>query len=213
MSTFHDWPHYKEAMAQPDSYVRILHAAPGSPSVDIYVNGNPVVRDLEYEQITEYVPVSPGNYSIQVFPAGQTSNPVISTGLTVPPEISLTLAAIGEPGNLSLFPIREVYMPVIDRRSAYVRFAHLSPDAPSVDVTLPDGTKLFSNISYMSFSDYISVAPGSYTLQVKPAGKEQVVLTVPNVYLAPGTISTVYAVGLADGEPPLEALLFPDGAY
>lgn len=213
MSVSNGWPRYRAAMAQAESYVRILHAAPGSPAVDIYANGNLIAQGLEFEQITEYVPVAPGNYSIQVFPAGRTENPIISTGLTVPTDSSMTVAAVGEPGRLSLFPVREVYMPMIDRRGVYVRFAHLSPDAPPVDITLPDGTKLFSNVSYRSYSDYITVAPGTYTLQVRPAGQEQVVLTIPNVTLSPGTISTVYAVGFLDGDPPLEALLYPDGVY
>jgi hypothetical protein len=107
----------------------------------------------------------------------------------------------------------EAYMPMVDRRASYVRFVHLSPNAPAVDVTLPDGKKLFSNISFKERSNYISVAPGTYTLQVRPAGSDQVVLSVPGVRLAPGTIYTVYAVGLAGEQPPLDALLAVDGDY
>ena len=102
---------------------------------------------------------------------------------------------------------------MVDKRSAYIRFAHLSPNAPAVDIALPDGTVLFSDIQYQEYTDYINVAPGNYTLQVKLAGGDDVVLTVPNVKLLPGTIYTVFAVGLAGGTPPLDALIAVDGEF
>lgn len=44
------------------------------------------MRNLAYEQMTEYVPVAPGEYNVQVYPAGQTEEPLVNTVLTVPPE-------------------------------------------------------------------------------------------------------------------------------
>jgi hypothetical protein len=208
-----DWPCYTEMPAASDSYVRLLHASPDAPPVDIYANGNLIARNLAYKQLTDYVPVKPGEYTVQVFPTGQTTNPVINTKLTVPPMSSFTIAAVGNLANISLFPIMEVYMPMVDKRSSYVRFAHLSPDAPAVDIVLPDGTTLFSNVSYKEVANYLAVSPGNYTLLVKPAGQNQVVLTVPNVKLSPGTIYTIYAVGLLNGNPPLDAVLSVDGDY
>lgn len=213
MSTFDDWPCYAEMSRQPDSYVRILHASPDAPPVDIYANGNLIAKNLAYKQLTDYVSVKPGEYIIQVYPAGQKLNPVINTNLTVPPKSSFTIAAVGKLANISLLPIMEVYMPMVDKRGSYIRFAHLSPNAPAVDITLPDGTKLFSDVSYKQYTDYISVAPGNYTLQARPTGSNQVVLTVPNVKLLPGTIYTVYAVGLVGETPPLDAIISVDGEY
>ncbi|MGI6752704.1 MAG: hypothetical protein ACOX31_00080 [Eubacteriales bacterium] len=44
------------------------------------------MRNLAYEQMTEYVPVAPGEYNVQVYPAGQTEEPLVNTVLTAPPE-------------------------------------------------------------------------------------------------------------------------------
>jgi hypothetical protein len=208
------WPCYAPvASTSPNSYVRILHASPDAPPVDIYANGDLVANDLAYEQMTNYVPVPPGDYTIQVYPAGTTTNPVIDTTLSVPEKSSFTVAAVGNLADIGLYPIQEMYMPMVDKRSSYVSFAHLSPDAPAVDVTLPDGTKLFSDISYKEYADYINVEPGTYTLQVRPAGANQIVLTIPNVKLSPGEIYTVYAVGLLNGQPTLDAIISTDGEY
>ncbi|QVK17305.1 DUF4397 domain-containing protein [Mycoplasmatota bacterium] len=93
---------------------------------------------------------------------------------------------------------------------ASVRFIHFSPNAPAVDITLPDGTVLFRNVPYKAVTDYINVAPGTYTLQVRPAGMDQVVLTVPNVVINPNDMLSIYAIGLVNGTPGLEAIVFND---
>jgi len=213
MNSLNDWPCYAEMPMDSDSYVRILHASPDAPAVDIYANGILIAKNLSYKQLTDYVPVKAKEYTIQVFPAGETVNPVITTNITVPAKGCFTVAAVGVLENISLLPFVEVYMPMVDKRSAYIRFAHLSPNAPAVDIALPDGTVLFSDIQYQEYTDYINVAPGNYTLQVKLAGGDDVVLTVPNVKLLPGTIYTVFAVGLAGGTPPLDALIAVDGEF
>lgn len=90
---------------------------------------------------------------------------------------------------------------------ACIRFIHLSPDAPPVDIKLPDGTIVFSNVPFKSIANYTCVPSGTYTFRVNPAGTDNVVLTVPDVKLNPNTFYTVYAVGLVGDKPNLEALL------
>jgi len=94
-----------------------------------------------------------------------------------------------------------------NEEQSFVRFFHFSPNAPRVDITLTDGTKIFNDVGYKEYSNFISVDPGVYTLQVRPAGSQDVVLTIPNVQLLPGAYNSVYAIGLVGGQPPLEALL------
>ena len=202
-----------ESAAQ-KSYIRVLHASPDAPAVDIYANDNLLIKNLGYKQLSKYLPVTPGNYRIQVYPTGQRTKPVLDTKVTAPPNSAYTIAAIGKLADLSLLPIPEMYMPPMPMGDqAYVRFTHLSPNAPAVDITLPDGNKLFDDVSYKETTDYIAVSPDTYTLQVRPAGSDQVVLTVPGVMLMPGMIYTVSAVGLVGETPPLEAILSTDGNY
>ena len=197
-----------------DSYIRLLHASPGSPPVDIYSNGNIIMRNFAYMQMTEYVPVIPGEYNIQVYPAGETDEPLIDTILTVPPERSYTVTLFGRPEDVAILSVVEAYLPMVDRRSTYVRFVHLAPDAPELNVTLPDGTRVFSGIGYRQHSNYIPLKPGSYTLLARAAdNKGEVLLTIPNIRFAPGAIYSIYAIGLQGGNPPLDALVATDGEY
>ena len=192
------------------SYLRVLHAVPNAPNVDVYVNNNRALQNLSYKEFSKYLPLSAGNYNIKVYPAGQKTKPVIDTNVNIPPLSMFTAAVIGRIPNLSLLPIPEPIAPQAVGTTC-VRFAHLSPDAPAVDVTIPNGAKLFSNVNYKEVTDYSKPPAGTYTIQVKLTSSGETVLTVSGVYLMAGRCYTLYAVGLAEGNPPLEALKSIDG--
>ena len=130
--------------------------------------------------------------------------------LTVNRNAIITVAAVGTLSDIELLAIpdaNETRMP----GKALIRFLHLSPNAPAVDITLPDGTVIFSNVSFKHITPYMDVTPMSYTLQVRVAGTSNIVLTVPNVNLMTNKYYTIYAIGLVGETPELEALLLLDG--
>ncbi|MDP1171657.1 DUF4397 domain-containing protein, partial [Klebsiella pneumoniae] len=45
---------------------------------------------------------------------------------------------------------------------AHLRFIHLSPDAPAVDITLTNGMILFGNVSFKSYSEFTPFDAGTY---------------------------------------------------
>lgn len=191
-------------------FIRLLHASPDAPAVDIYANENLIARNLAYKGFTEYFPVPAGSYNIRVLPTGQTANPILSTNISIPAGSIFTVAAVGSAANLGILPVSDRLLPMSPGK-ARVKFVHISPNAPSVDITLPDGTKLFSDVEFKEATSYITVDPGLYTLQARPTGTNQVVLNVPNVRIKPNRFYTVYAVGLTGGNPPLQVLIALDG--
>lgn len=195
------------------SYIRILQASPDAPPVDIYVNDSIVAKNLAFKGLTEYLNIPPGNYKIEVFPTGQRTEPVVYTNLTIPFRTVYIIAATGNLSDLALYPIPEEYDYLANGRNAYIRFVHLSPGVPPVNITLPNGNKLFEDVEYEEYTGYIRVNPGVYTLQVQPTGSDQVVLTVPDLTIEPGEIYSVYALGLVSGQPPLEAMLVNDNRF
>jgi hypothetical protein len=192
-----------------NSCIRIFHASPNAPAVDVYANGNLIVKDLAYKQLSQYIPVPPGNYNIKVYPSGQITNPVINTNVTIPPNTIFNVAAIGTLPNISLYPIPEPLTAQTSGRPC-VRFVHLSPNAPAVDIKLADGTRVFNNVSYKDITNYACIPAGTYTFTVSPSGTNNVVLTVPNVKLNANNYYTIYAVGLVGKIPALEAIVVPE---
>ena len=197
--------YYYRAM-QMNSSIRVLHVSPNAPAVDIYANGNLIVKNLSYKELSQYLSIPPGNYNIKVYPSGQMTNPVINTNVSIPPNTVFNVAAIGNLPNISLYAIPE---PIIAQNlgKPCVRFIHLSPNAPAVDIKLSDGTKVFNNVAYKDITNYTCVPAGTYIFKVSPAGTDNVVLTVPNVKLDPNNYYTIYAVGLVGKSPALEAIL------
>lgn len=206
---YNDMTDYFYRAMQMNSYIRIFHASPNAPAVDVYANGNLIVKDLAYKELSQYIPVPPGNYNIKIYPSGQMKNPVINTNISIPPNTIFNVAAIGTLPNISLYPIPE---PITAQNSgkACVRFIHLSPNAPAVDIKLADGTRVFNNVSYKDITKYACIPEGTYTFTVSPSGTNNVVLTVPNVKLNADNYYTIYAVGLVGKVPALEAIVVPE---
>ncbi|MCY6484632.1 DUF4397 domain-containing protein [Clostridium aestuarii] len=192
------------------AFVRVFHASPDAPPVDIYANGKILVKNLKYKYFTEYLKIPAGNYNIKVFPAGKTTNPVIDTYLSIKPETIYTVAATGMLKDIKLLPFIDPILPMEDGKT-YVRFGHLSPNTPRVDITLPDGTILFDDVGFEEITDYIPVAPKTYTIQAREAGTSNIALTIPNIKLKPNRFYTIYAVGLLGKKPPLQVLIPLDG--
>ena len=194
-----------------NSYIRVLHASPNAPGVDIYVNNVLTARDVTYKEFTQYVPLVGGLYNIKAYPTGTSVNPVIDTNINIPPSSIFTIAVTGMLADIALTLVQE---PPIKRNPSdtHIRIAHLSPNTPHVDITLPNGTKLFSDVEYKEVTDYILIRPGVYDLQARLAGTNNIILSVPNTNLRSGNIYTVYIVGLQNGNPPLQVLIPLDGS-
>ncbi|WP_315115233.1 DUF4397 domain-containing protein [uncultured Clostridium sp.] len=189
-----------------NSHFRIFNASPNAGPVDVYVNDNPTIMNLAYKEVSRYIAGPPGNYNIKIYPAGQTTSPIINTTLPIPQDTIFNVALIGMPPNITLYPIPE---PLRSENFGVpcIRFVHLSPNAPGMDVTFSDGSKIFSDVNYKDFTQYACIPSGTYTIQLRPSGTNNIVATIPNVKLDANNFYTIYAVGLSGGTPPLVGIL------
>lgn len=202
-------PNFYRKLQPMTSYIRVLHASPNSPAVDIYANDGLIMENLAYGKISQYIPVTSNDYNIKVFPTGDMTTAVIDTDVFIPENTVFTVAAIGTLPNISLFPVQEP--PVVQNTgNACVRFVHLSPNAPAVDIQLANGTVIFDNVPYKGVTNYICTPPGVYNLNVVPTGTNDIALSVPGVELDANTYYTIYAIGLVADSPALQALLITE---
>jgi hypothetical protein len=180
--------------------VRVLHASPDAPPVDIYVNGAETLSDVPFGVISEYLEVPAGEYQIQVFPASEepaTEGAVIDAMLTFEAGTMTTVAATNNVASIEAQVIADAPAPVSDM--AQVRVVHLSADAPAVDVA-PDGAEpIVTNLAYPAATDYLTVPGGEYDLEVRPTGAMDVALQLDPVTLENGTSYSVFAIGSLGG--------------
>jgi len=70
-----------------------------------------------------------------------------------------------------------VPVPAAAQTGAFLRLAHLSPDTPSVDVTVSpfgtaEGSQVVKGVGYGDVSEYQRIEPGTYTIAMRPAGAD-----------------------------------------
>ncbi|SHK40311.1 DUF4397 domain-containing protein [Desulforamulus aeronauticus] len=191
------------------SNIRILNASPDAPAVDVLANDMLLAQNLSYRNFTDYLEVAPGTYNVRVYPAGNRTNPFTTADITIPPQTIATLALVGRLQDLALQLIPDP-KESIPPGQLKLRFAHLSPFTANVDVIL-NNFRLFNNVGYREVTDYLAIDPGTYTLQLKLASSDEVMLTVPNQNLTAGKFFTAYLVGLVGCTPGLQLLLPLDG--
>ncbi len=191
---------------QGEAMVRVVHASPDAPAVDVLVNGNRALTDIEYMTVTPYQTLDPGSYQVQMVPAGEDQPIVIDAMLDLQAGMDYTAIATGLLNDIQPLVLVDDNTPPAAGRTK-IRFVHLSPNAPAVDIAVAGGPVLFSNVPFRGVGGYTEVDAGTYNLEVREAGTNNVVLAVPNVAVRGDRVYTVYAMGIVGGEPPLEAVV------
>lgn len=175
--------------------VRVVHASPDAPAVDVLVNGQRALTNVPFFTASNYLDLPAGSYNIQVVPTGATTPVVIDAqGVRIEAGQAYTIAATGALANITATVLNDnLGAPAAGQ--AHVRVVHFSPDAPAVDIRVKGGDALLSNLAFPNASAYTPVPAGSYDLEVTPAGQTQVVLPLNGVRLEAGRIYDVFAVG------------------
>ncbi|HSG98686.1 MAG TPA: DUF4397 domain-containing protein [candidate division Zixibacteria bacterium] len=189
------------------SRVLIVHASPNTPGVDVFVDdGAAAVTNLQFPDNTGYVQLESGarNVKANVTGAGLAGAPINAT-LTLAPNTNYTVFAADVIDNITpLVLVDDLTAPAAG--FAHVRFVHLSPDAPAVDIALStDGSVVFGNVAFKETSGstpgaFTPLPAGSYPLDVRVAGTATVALDLGTITLEAGKIYTVFARGFLAGD-------------
>ena len=187
----------------PISKVRVLHASPDAPGVDVKVNDATAIVGLNFLENTDYVDLATGDTNIQVVPSGLEGPVVIDATLPLV-AADYTVVAIGDLANIAPLPLLD------DNtlsENARIRFVHASPDAPNVDIALANGgSVLFADVAFGTSGGYIEVPGGVYDLEARVAGTNTVALSIPGVNVTGNRVFTVVATGFLNINPSLGAL-------
>lgn len=196
------------AQEQP-ARLRVVHASPNAQDVDILIDGEVAFANIPFNRVAGYEPAPAGSRTVQVVPAGA-DEPVLA-------ELPVELGA-GQDYTVVVAGKAPLIEPLLLQDSnslppasqARLRFIHLSPNVPEVDLARQGGSQLFSNVPYKNPGAYISVTPGTYNLEVQIAGTGVTALDAPEVTLDGGQVYTIFMTGSAGGIPGLQALLNVD---
>lgn len=137
-------------LSEPESaegaQVRIIHASPDAPAVDIYNEGDsiPLICDLGYGEVSDFLELDTGIYNFQIREAGADfmSQPDYETGeFGIRDNVRITALAAGllssmeDSDKFRVLPLIESFDDP-GAGNAAVRFIHGSADAPSVSLDI-----------------------------------------------------------------------------
>ena len=186
-----------------DSKIRFIHTAPDAPAVDITLtDGTVLFGNVEFNEAAAFISVTANEYDLQVRVAG-TNSVVLSFGdVALSGSTNYSIFATGQLGDGTLTATVAVDAPGngstslnLTPATAELRVAHLSPDAPNVDVYV-DGTRALENVPFTAISGYLTVPAKSQSVQVFVAGSTTNPVISETLTWLPGAAYTVAATGL-----------------
>lgn len=182
------------------SYAKVLvtHASPNAPGVDLLVdNSKQNTAALSFPSNTGYLQVEAGTRNIKVNVSG-TSTTVINADLALSKDQNYSVFAIDSVSKISALVLTDDLTAPASGK-AHIRFVHLSPNAPAVDVALAGGAVVFGNKAFKDYTAFTPLDAGTYNLEVRVAGTTPPVLPLPGIVLQAGKIYTVFAKGFLGG--------------
>ncbi len=191
-------------------WIRLAHLSPNTPAVDVYLysfdnsKAMIVLDHVAYGTVSPYESVQAGDYSVAMRAAGAsaTSQPVLSTSVTVAAGHAYTVAGMGPESGLRLQVLDDKLTAAPGQ--AEVRVIQASLKQQVVKVTL-GSTVLASGLKFASVSDYQPVSPGTQTVTVSAGGTD----ANSSVTLAAGTVHTLVVL---DGASGLEVVNLEDAS-
>jgi len=187
--------------------VRVFHASPDAPNVDVLINGGRVLENVPYTAASDFLPIDAGDTRIQVNVAG-TDTTAIDAHVTLVENTDYMIVAADKVSRIApLVFTADRTLPASG--SVKVRVLHSAASAPAVDVyvTAPDAeianaAPVLSNVPFKALSDYLTVPAGTYDVYVTVAGTKQVAIEAKGLALADQLVATVAALDAVGGGTP-----------
>jgi len=201
---------YASSATTGTGWIRLAHLSPNTPPVDVYLysfgnsNAMIVLHHVAYGTVSPYESVQAGDYSVAMRGAGApaTSQPVLSTSVTISAGHAYTVAGMGPESGLRLAVLDDDL--TTPSGQALVRVIQASLKEQVVKVTL-GSTVLAGGLKFASVSSYQTVSPGATTVTVGSSGGT----ANSSVTLAAGTVHTLVVL---DGASGLEVVNLEDAS-
>jgi len=199
------------ALAQStQSRVRFLHAVPGAPAVDVYLDDAAVVAGLAFGDVTPHLNVSGAEHQVALRPAGAASDSPALLEVAVPlvPSLAFTVVVQGAADALEAALYEDILDP-IDPGMARLTAISAIADAPPLDVLTVAGGPLLQGVSYGAQFGTVNIGAGLQSLVMVPAGGavESALVAIGDMSLVSGTLYTFVALGTLEGAVTPSALV------
>jgi hypothetical protein len=181
-------------------WIRLAHLSPNTPPVDVYLYsfGNSdakiVLHHVAYGEVSPYEAVTAGDYSVAMRAAGapSSSQPVLSTSVTVKAGHAYTVAGMGPKSGLRLQVLNDELTTPSGKSS--VRVIQASLKEQTVKFTC-GGQAIVPKATFASVSSYQAIPANTWTMQAIGSGST----ATDRFNMAAGTVHTMVVLDGANG--------------
>jgi len=198
--------------------VRVLHASPDGPHLDIVVNDDAddvEWADLAYQEGSEYHNLPPGEGAFTVEDS-DTSQILVRELFTVEKHTPYSLIVLGVAANVELLLLEDDNTEP-DTGNARLRIVNASPSQPAIDVyiTEPDVPMEFAvptlqDFEFHEFSSFVELEEGDYRVRITLSGEMEPIYDSGTVTLDQDSISTAVILDASSGGSPLTLVALTD---
>jgi hypothetical protein len=179
--------------------LRVVHAWPGVPFVDVLVDGEPVRGALAYGADGGYEPVAEGTHTVALVTSGAASAaPLLSVPVEITAGGARTLVAHGGPGQALV--LDDLALAPVDG-PALVRFVHAAPGLPALELAVVAGPRLAGPVEFGAATNYADVPPSAPSLSAALAADHTTVATLPGAVFVADKSYTIVAIDAAGPAP------------
>lgn len=201
---------YASSATTGTGWIRLAHLSPNTPAVDVYLysfgnsNAQIVLHHVAYGTVSPYEAVTAGDYSVAMRASGAsaTSQPVLSTSVTIKADHAYTVAGMGPESGLRLQVLSDDL--TTPPGKSLVRVIQASLKQQTVKVTC-GGKTIVPKSSFASVSSYQAIPAGTWTMAAISGN----VTASQRITLAAGTVHTLVVL---DGASGLEMISLEDAA-
>ena len=198
-------PSAAAASTRDEALVRVVHAVPLGPAIDVYAGDLVAFDAVGFKSVTSYRALDGKRYVFALRPAGMSNAKPLATN-TEGLEDGRYYSVFALPGNG-----RSVHMRVVsdqlDRPAngkSRLRIVHGGGGLDTVDIRASGAPQAWlESVKFQAVTDYQDVDPFNGAIEVHSGGKP--VLSLPNAHLEANRFYTMVMVG-----PPLEAFIIED---
>lgn len=189
-----------QAQMAEKAMIRVAHFAVDAPAVDVFVNGEAAISNLPYPEVTQYLALDGGTYSIAVAPAGAG----IEGAVIGPVDLEFmggmwyTVAATGQLADETFGPViindsEQKAALTMPEGGSTLTILHGISNAPAVDIYAND-TMILENVPFNAFAT-IAAPAEEVTVKITATGAPETVVFETPWQAWAGTDSLVAAVG------------------
>ena len=185
----------RTAAAATATSIKVLHASPDAPAIDVYCNGSKVASSLTYTKFGDSVAVASGTAQLSVFNAGadpNTASAVLNVAVTLRSDETYVFAVVNKLSAIE--PV--VFTDTVKPRRGYFRYrmVNVAFEAGPLDLVNSRDRLLIDNVVFKT-QKYVTLPSGgsrSYVFRVRQHGTANVLLTLPPTKYISRARSTVW---------------------